>query len=195
MKTFTVITAIFCLAITSVGMAGQEPTDTPRPPEEQRGSGGETRLLQHLLQMDAQQLADLRQTIERIEKMSPEERAQLSERIGKIHDMPPGKIDAMRKKYEAIPEEQREAMRKRWMEMNNTERSEWRKKLRKMTDEERQAIFEEQEFMPPPPPRDKKGPRFPRPEIEESQEKTDVQAPKEAEEKIFLKNKIDCLTE
>ena len=161
MKTTTLIASLCCLLITATVAVGQEDVRSAPPEAREHGgrSGGETRILHHLLQMDDQGLANLRQTIERIENMSPEEKAQLRDRIGKIDKMPPEKVDAMRKKYEAIPKEQREAMRKRWMEMSPEERKEWREKLRSMSHEERAAVFEEQGFMAPRPKHDKKGPR------------------------------------
>ncbi len=162
MKTTTLIASLCCLLIAATSAVGQD-TNKAQPDAKHRGApGGETRLLQHLLQMDDQELANLRQTVERIEKMTPEEKAQLRERIGKFHKMPPEKVAAMRKKYESIPKEQRAAMRKRWMEMSPEERAEWREKLRNMSHAERTAIFEEQGFMAPPPHKDKTGPRPPR---------------------------------
>ncbi len=118
----------------------------------------ETRLLQHLLEMDSQQLAQLRQTIERIEQMEPEEKERLRNKIGKMHDMPPERIDAMRKKYEAIPEEKRAEMRKRWSEMAPEERRALRDKFKAMSPEEREAALEENGFIPLPPRKDRKGP-------------------------------------
>ncbi|CAA6677896.1 MULTISPECIES: DUF3106 domain-containing protein [unclassified Lentimonas] len=121
--------------------------------------GGESRLLLHLLEMDDAQLASIRQTVERIEKMPPEERQKMRERIGKMRDMPPEKVEAMREKFKAIPQEQREAMRERWMSMTHEERNEWRDKLKRMSREDRNAVFEEQGFLAPPTIRDKNGSR------------------------------------
>jgi hypothetical protein len=164
MKTTTLITSLCCILIAVTSAVGQEDRATARPEApQQRGAGGETRILQHLLQMDDQELVNLRQTIERIEKMPPEEKEKLRERIGKIDKMPPEQVDAMRKKYESIPNEQREAMRERWMGMSAEERTQWREKLRNMSHEERAAVFEEQGFMAPRPKHDKKGPRKNRP--------------------------------
>ncbi|MDP4610379.1 MAG: DUF3106 domain-containing protein [Opitutales bacterium] len=140
------------LSISLLPVAANEDAAPPPPP------GHETRLLQHLLQMDSQELVNLRQTIERIEKMSPEEKDRLNQRIGKMRDMDPERIESMRKKYEAIPEETRQAMRKRWMEMTPEERDAWREKLRAMTPEERDDAFEENGFLPSRPKEDRKGP-------------------------------------
>lgn len=108
----------------------------------------ETRLLQHLLEMDDQGLADLRATIERIEKMSPEEKKQIKQRIGKMRKMDPQRVEALREKYKAIPPEDRKAMHERWSNLSSEERDAWRKKLTKMSHEERSAIFEKEGFLP-----------------------------------------------
>lgn len=164
MKTTRLIASLCCLLIVATNAVGQDARNTrPEGAPQQRGSGGETRILQHLLQMNDEQLVNLRQTIERIEKMSPEEKTQLREHIGRIHKMSPGKVDEMRKKFEAIPQEQREAMRERWMGLSPEERAEWREKLRSMPPEERKAVFQEQGFMAPRPHKNKKGPHLKRP--------------------------------
>lgn len=184
MKTTTLIASLCCVLITATSAVGQDDTRGTRPEApQQRGGGGETRILQHLLQMNDEELVNLRRTVERIEKMSPEEKAQLRERIGKIHKMPAGKVDEMRKKFEAIPQEQREAMRKRWMEMSPEERTEWREKLKKMSPEERKTVFEEQGFVAPPPHKIKKGPRSNRPEGKGSQSGRGPRPDTEPEEK------------
>jgi len=169
MKATTLITALACLliAVTSVGAQGVN--DRASEGRAEPGSGAETRMLQHLLQMNDAELSNLRQTVERIEKMSPQEKAQLRERISKFDNMAPGKVAAMRKKFDAIPKEQRETMRKRWMEISPEQRAEWRTQLNAMSPAERKALFEAQGFMAPPPHNHKKGPRAKRPNGKEPQ--------------------------
>jgi hypothetical protein len=120
---------------------------------------GETRMLQHLLQMPQSDLGKLRETIERIEQMTPEEKKLLSDRIGKLEKMEPDQIQAMRERYEAIDPATRESMRQRWLDMTPEERHEWRQKLRDMSPEARDELFKEQGFLPAP----NKGPRGPKP--------------------------------
>ena len=179
MKTTTLIASLCYLLITATYAVGQSAPDTRPEGAPPRGSSGESRILQHLLQMDDEGLANLHQTIERIQKMSPQEKAQLRERIGKIDRMAPEKVAAMRKKYEAIPREQREAMRERWMAMSPEEHKEWRQKLKKMSPAERKAVFEAQGFLAPHPHRDKKGLHALRPadkrSLSESGTKPDVE--------------------
>ena len=155
MKTHLKIT---CLALCcfSLGLSSLLANNSERP----KGppSDPQSRMLQHLLEMDSKELANLRLTIERIEKMTPEEKGQLRQRISKMHQMDPKRIEAMREKYKAIPEETRKNMRKRWMSMSTEERAEWRQKLSEMSPEERSAVFEKEGFLPSRGPKNKKGP-------------------------------------
>lgn len=141
-------------------LLAKPPQGSGRPPE---SAQNETRMLQHLLAMDPQDLAKLRQTIERIEQMSPEEKALLRERIGKLEKMKPENVEAMRQRFQAIPEETRETMRQRWLEMTPDERRDWRQKLRNMSQEERAEVFKEQGFLPAPGGKQSKGERPPPP--------------------------------
>ena len=166
MKTVTLFPLLLsAVMIVSSSFAQDTAPNKPERPTQRQGGGhgakggGESRLLQHLLQMDDEQLSNIRQTVERIEKMPPEERKKMRERIGKMQEMPPEKVEAMREKFKAIPPEQRDAMRQRWMDMPHEERMEWRNKLKNMSPEERKAAFEDEGFLAPPPNRDKKGPR------------------------------------
>ena len=159
MNTHRLLSLLCCMLLTatsSVCPAATSPQATPEQPDKPHT---ETRLLQQLLQMEDQQLTNLRQTIEHIEQMTPEAKAQMRGRIGTIRKMPPEKVAAMRKQYKDLPKEQRQAMHDRWLQMSPDARAEWREKLRSMSREERQAVLKAQGFLPPH--RDKKGPRPP----------------------------------
>lgn len=123
------------------------PKDSKGPPE---SAQRETRMLQQLLKMKPAELANLRQTIERIECMTSEEKEKLRKRIGELDQMRPERVKAMRERFEAIPRETRDAMRQRWLDLPPEERHEWHKKLRTMSREERQAVLKEQGFLPTP---------------------------------------------
>ena len=133
--------------------------DSKGPP---KSAQRETRMLQHLLKMEPNELANLRQTIERIERMTSEEKEKLRKRIGKLDQMRPEHIKAMREHFEAIPRETRNAMRQRWLDLPQEERQEWHKKLRAMRPEERQEVIKEQGFLPTPR-KAHKGKKSPRP--------------------------------
>ena len=115
-----------------------------------KDSQGETRMLQQLLKMEPAGLADLRQTIERIEQMTSDEKEKLRKRVDELNQMRPERVKAMRERFESIPREDREAMRQRWLNLPPEERQEWHQKLRAMAPEERQKVLKEQGFLPTP---------------------------------------------
>ena len=115
-----------------------------------KDSQGETRMLQQLLKMEPAGLADLRQTIERIEQMTSDEKEKLRKRVEELNQMRPERVRAMRDRFESIPREDREAMRQRWLNLPPEERQEWHQKLRAMDPEERQKVLQEQGFLPTP---------------------------------------------
>ena len=115
-----------------------------------KDSQGETRMLQQLLKMEPAGLADLRQTIERIEQMTSDEKEKLRKRVGELNQMRPERVKAMRDRFESIPREDRDAMRQRWLNLPPEERQEWLQKLRAMDPEERQKVLQEQGFLPTP---------------------------------------------
>ena len=115
-----------------------------------KDSQGETRMLQQLLKMEPAGLADLRQTIERIEHMTSDEKEKLRKRVEELNQMRPERVKAMRERFESIPREDREAMRQRWLSLPPEERQEWHQKLRVMDPEERQKVLQEQGFLPTP---------------------------------------------
>jgi hypothetical protein len=139
--------AIVPILITALTLWANPPKDSQGPPESVQR---ETRMLQHFLKMETADLINLRQTIERIEGMSPEEKEKLRKRIGKLDLMRPERVKAMRERFESIPREKREAMRKRWLDLAPEERQEWHQKLRAMSPEERQEVINEQGFLPTP---------------------------------------------
>ena len=89
-----------------------------------------SRMLARLLEMDSTELKSLRETIEKIEAMSPEQKKALRHRINRLDAMDPKRVKAMRDRFEGMPKEEREAMRQRWMDMSPEERREWRQKHR-----------------------------------------------------------------
>jgi len=154
MKTRHSLLVLACLC--ALPLSAQLPEGSASAPDQQK----ETRMLHHLLKMPPEELAALRQTIERIERMTPEEKALLRDRIARLEDMPPERIQAMRQRYQAIDPETRVSMRQRWLEMTPEARREWRQKLRELTHEERDQVFKEQGFLPAPgkPPKGDKPP-------------------------------------
>lgn len=157
MKLFKLILGFFGLLLSFSMPLSQADEPTDLQAERLVYSDKEARVLHQLLKMERHELTRLRETIERIEKMSPEEKTILSKRIHKIRQMPREQLEAMRQNFNAIPKETREAMRARWMEMNPAERAKLRARLKEMTPKERQATFEEDGVLPPLRPRHREG--------------------------------------
>lgn len=144
MKTLTLFYTLALLLV-----AATTPSPATAENDDARAGERESRMLMHLLKMDDSELAKLRQTVERIETMSPGERANMRKRLGQLQEMDPERRKALRERFEAIPKEKREAMRRKWMEMSPDERREWRRKLRNMSPEERAEAMEAAGVMPP----------------------------------------------
>ncbi|MGC6454892.1 MAG: DUF3106 domain-containing protein [Coraliomargaritaceae bacterium] len=156
------ILLLLCLIFSGQSFAQSESTsEKVTPPAHQPGKkplrSTESRLLQHFLSMDQAELAKIRQTLERIEKMSPEERAGLRKRMKEMQASDPAKVEAMRQYYQSIPKETREAMRQRWDAMTADQRADWRRRLQGLSQTERLRVFEEEGFLPGGRPRHKPG--------------------------------------
>ena len=141
------------LAQTQSELADRQAAD--RKPPHNRSGNHQSRMLQHLLEMDDAQLDELGTTIQRIQGMSPEEKSAMKQRLKKLNKMPREEVEAMRERFQAIPPEQRTQMRQRWQEMSPEERHELRETLRSLPPEERRQFIQEKGIMPPRP----KGPR------------------------------------
>jgi hypothetical protein len=98
--------------------------------------------------MESGELAQLRQTIERIEQMTPEEKERMQARIKRLETMQPGQARPLRDFYRSLSKSERESMRRKWIEMPREERRQWREKLRQMPPEQRVQILKENGFLP-----------------------------------------------
>ena len=139
--------AIILTSLSAQPLWADPPKDSQGPPE---SAQRETRILKHFLNMEPADLVNLRQTIERIERMTAEEKEKLRKRVGELDQMRPERVKAMRERFESIPREKREAMRQRWLDLPPKERHEWHQKLRAMSPEQRQEVLDEQSFLPTP---------------------------------------------
>ena len=137
--------AIVLILITALTLWANPPKDSQGPPESVQR---ETRMLQHFLKMEPAGLVNLRRTIERIERMTTEEKEKLRERIGELEQMRPERVKAMRELFESIPREKREAMRQHWLELPPEERQEWHQKIRAMSPEQRQEALNDEGLLP-----------------------------------------------
>lgn len=135
---FTVACLLGLIGFASGQLHADQPAPEPR----------EARMLMQMLRMNDAELAKLRETVERIEAMSPEERARMRENLKELRKMKPEDQAKLREKVESIPEADRQKMRERWQQMSPEERREWRQKLKDLTPEERQAAMEEAGMSP-----------------------------------------------
>jgi predicted nuclease with TOPRIM domain len=152
--------ALFLTLLTALPLWANQAKGSREPTESVQR---ETRMLQQLLKMEPAHLVNLRQTIERIEQMTSDEKEKLRKRVDELNQMRPERVKAMRERFESIPREDREAMRQRWLNLPPEERQDWHQKLRAMDPEERQKVLKEQGFLPTPgkPHKGKKPPRPP----------------------------------
>lgn len=119
----------------------ENPERTDRPHRE-------TMLIKQLLEMSPEELAQMRQTIERIEKMSPEEKKQMQAKLEVFNKMDNEARDKLRQRYADIPKETRQAMRQRWAEMSPEERRALRQRLKGLSPEERADLMEAEGNLP-----------------------------------------------
>ena len=108
----------------------------------------QSRLLIHLLKMDAAEIAELRRTLERIESMSPEEKVALEQRVERLHAMPPEAAQKLHKGYQSIPPEKREAMHQRWRELSPEQRKAWRQRMNALEPEQRLEQIRKEGILP-----------------------------------------------
>ncbi len=123
---------------------------------EERKGLQEMILVERFLSLPPERLSEVRNSIELIQKMSPEEKERIKQQIGKFKRMPHVERKKMHDRWSAVSEERRTKMRNHWLNMSEEDRRAEREKLRTMTHEERRWYFRETfgapEEMPPPPP-------------------------------------------
>ncbi len=138
-----------CTALLSLFCLGQLSAERDAGPSGPNKQAGESRMLMHLLKMDDAELGKLRETVERIEAMSPEERARKRQQLKQLRQMDPGKRERLRQHFQSISEDQRREMRQRWNEMSPEERRAWRMKLRGMNPKGRAKAIQDADLIPP----------------------------------------------
>lgn len=102
----------------------------------------ELHVMERLLTLPPEKLAEMRQAIERIEAMSDAEKAELLAQIREIRQMQaPERRKIMERMRMESPEE-REIIRRYWMSLSRDDAMALRQKIRTMTPEARQAFRE-----------------------------------------------------
>ena len=102
----------------------------------------------HLLKLDAAELAELRLTLERIEGMTPDEKAAFTERVQRLHAMPSNTAQKLYQGYQSIPPQERARMHQRWREMSPEERKAWRQEMNELEPGERLQRIKERGILP-----------------------------------------------
>jgi len=108
-----------------------------RPNDAQLEEGHKLEMLERFLDMPPERLAQIRETIERVESMSDEEKERMRDQIAEYREMHQNKRRKLLEAFERVPKEEREEMRDYWNSLSPEERKEQRQKLREMSPEER----------------------------------------------------------
>lgn len=136
-----------CIILTIL-LAFALPSHAQNPGGKPKHLPAESRLLLQLLKMDHTQIQELRQTIERIDAMTPEEKETFTQRIQALHRLSRADVENLRKGYQAIPEAERKLMRDRWNAMPPETRKNWREQLEKMNPQARMETYKREGFLP-----------------------------------------------
>ncbi|MDX2110182.1 MAG: DUF3106 domain-containing protein [Verrucomicrobiota bacterium] len=97
-------------------------------------------LLNEFLALPPEKLARIRQTVESIEKMSPEEREKLSKAVGQFFKMHPDQQQSLARRFEKLTPADRELIREHWLKLSPQERDAERQRLQQLTPSERTAF-------------------------------------------------------
>ena len=119
------------------------PNDSNAHHQKQEGSNQkrEMRNLERFLMLPQEKLAEMRRTIETIEKMSPEERDAMRRRIQEYREMHPNMRRHMKKSLSDIPPGDHRILRRHFFLLTPEQRKAEHNKINKMTLEKRRAYY------------------------------------------------------
>ena len=106
-------------------------------PDEYSKKIHEMAMLDQFLRLPPEKLQLIRQTIEKIESMSPDEKESLRNQLQAFKRLHPRQQEDIRKRFDRIPSEDRAIMRQHWLQMTTEERVAERRKVQQMSPEER----------------------------------------------------------
>ncbi len=109
-------------------------------PAEQKKKIQEMTMLDRFLRLPPDKLRRIRQTIEKIENMSSEEKENLRNQLQAYKRLHPRQQEDLRKRFDSIPSEERAIMRQRWLQMTAEERIAERRKVQHLSPEERRQF-------------------------------------------------------
>jgi len=100
----------------------------------------EMTMLDRFLKLPPDNLRRIRQTIEKIENMSSEEKENLRNQLQAYKRLHPRQQEDLRNRFDHIPSENRAIMRQRWLQMTADERIAERRKVQQLSPEERREF-------------------------------------------------------
>ncbi len=106
-------------------------------------SAGHLSALEHILRLNAEELAELRRTIDRIERLSEEQRQALRERIRDFHRLSERDRRRFIHDYQELSEEDRQLLRAYWQNLDPDQARQIRADMRNLSPEERSAMRKE----------------------------------------------------
>lgn len=109
-------------------------------PAEQKKKMQEIAMLDRFLKLPPDKLRRIRQTIEKIENMSFEEKEILRNQLQAYKSLHPRQQEDLRKRFDRLPSEERAIMRQRWLQMTAEERIAERIKIQQLSPEERRQF-------------------------------------------------------
>jgi hypothetical protein len=110
-------------------------------PSEGKDGMQEMMLVDRFLRLPPERISHMRQTLERLEKMTADEKESLRQRIQQYKSLHPREQSQLHRNWERVSSEHRERMRQRWREMSEKERRLEREKVQKMSAEERRDYY------------------------------------------------------
>ncbi len=103
----------------------------------------DAKMLERFLQLTPDKLTRMRLVIEKIEKMSANEKKALSKRLKQYYELEPVVQKSLRNQWDKIPVAERHLLRKHFFDLNPIERETEQAKLTKMKSEERFTYYHE----------------------------------------------------
>ena len=110
-------------------------------PSEGNDGMQEMMLVDRFLKLPPERISHMRQTLERLEKMTADEKESLRQRIQQYKRLHPREQSQLHRNWERVSPEHRALMRQRWQEMSEEERRLEREKVQKMSADDRRGYY------------------------------------------------------
>ena len=97
--------------------------------------------LERFISLPSERLSSIRRTIERIERMTPEEKDRLRKELHQFRQLRPEMRHEISKSFDSMPIAEKRFMRQHWLQMTPADRTRERRKMESMTAEERRDYY------------------------------------------------------